>query len=1069
MNYLFKFDFEILYNSNIEDGILKCSQNTCDLVRTRIAKRNSLLFDQIFQLKTKEEGLEEILVVIDFSNFMKSHKMTDLNNISKIELYVYKVIDEIDTDERKITVVDFLKSNSMSRDCEIYYINNKSISKEGKNLSESLLERVFFGFQKEKTVLSKLYAYSGTICSDCTILDDIQINEDEVVVVKDKHRIEKSDCVTMISMELLCDKIKKIKDYLKEKNITLDEVFRRDAYVELQSYANALTDPMNNIANKEIVKFLTRFNAICREDKKKFTLEISQMNEDYAEVGSKVNDVEWERIFVKEFPFDLNLFDGEGIISLEFCEQIRKSLCAKMGNTKYESSTSFQIRLPYVKGMVHSCDFKGFFKEKGNDKIQHIYLNDGTIVNLENVKMILTESQFKAASFMKCGKNESIKCVRDFFKLINKYNYHIGVIDANQKRMGLCSLEYQFISTLPLSKADIDGIYSDNKWRINGQCSPKRIIKSLLDDTSGTSEKEKEVFNLNRNFYFATKKYINRKKEVYNRLKNKARFCKFDVLGTRRYLSGDLLEFLYYIGFENKLAFTNELSLRKNQFYMPARNPRNSIDVFLRSPHYSRNEIVVLNRRPVNLFEEREKYFSHLTGIVMINPSSLASERLGGADYDGDTVLVIRDKKIVQPVLNSIVHSCDKKLVYDYLPCKIPSLRGKTMQYDDYADRLQCLQNTFSSRVGILSYEAIIRSSIIYDKENSVDNNHAIISDYTMLNGLEIDSAKSGRKPKFTPSKYEDIYDLKAFMKAKNDYELNGDISSIRDYNYNYWEDEFEGESYGSNICYASLKMSSIELFNDDEYKYKNNNDLKTDCLRSSDYPKTLAIALIYANSMKLIRRLFSKKAKQLKKNRLERIYHQLDEILSSKNINADDFLLNFDVDNIKAFDLLKTYVTDNNYHYLSNYDDKIQYLKKLFDIKDSKYFDALADFSNDGFRLVFIYLNYALNKVTKIVFKSSEKERERINNKINHLNQEESDRFKSLYSSYEKKVNEIIDRFTGGNDDTIKKEIIDFLKKEAKTVTFGDVFNVINIYDSNMIFDVFFDTFKEYVEGTNG
>ena len=32
---------------------------------------------------------------------------------------------------------------------------------------------------------------------------------------------------------------------------------------------------------------------------------------------------------------------------------------------KYKNSTSFQIRLPYVKGMVHSCDMKEFFKEKG--------------------------------------------------------------------------------------------------------------------------------------------------------------------------------------------------------------------------------------------------------------------------------------------------------------------------------------------------------------------------------------------------------------------------------------------------------------------------------------------------------------------------------------------------------------------------------------------------------------------------------------------------------------------------------------------------------------------------------
>ncbi len=53
----------------------------------------------------------------------------------------------------------------------------------------------------------------------------------------------------------------------------------------------------------------------------------------------------------------VTLFDGEGILSPALAEEIDRLYCGK------HIHTSFQIRMPYIKGMVHEVDFHGLFRE----------------------------------------------------------------------------------------------------------------------------------------------------------------------------------------------------------------------------------------------------------------------------------------------------------------------------------------------------------------------------------------------------------------------------------------------------------------------------------------------------------------------------------------------------------------------------------------------------------------------------------------------------------------------------------------------------------------------------------
>lgn len=1088
LNYLYKFDFNILYDKRkIENGILKCSSTVCDMARTRVSKRDSLLYEQINHIKG-ENGLEEILVIMDFSEFIDKHSMDELSNVREIELSIHKFDGEYETDkEVNIAVVDFLKSNSMSKDCQVYYINSRINGKNGNNLYAQLMPRVFFDFNEKETILSKLYAYSGTLCSDCTLLDNIKLNEDEIVVVDDKQFIEKSDCYTMISREFLFNELVKIKNYIpNDKKLPIEELLKFNACLEFEALYNSMDNYGNNISN-DLKEIINKFHDLPRTDTRIFYSKLGDLIKCYDEIGSKSNEVKWEGITVQDYPFDLNLFDGEGFISKEFCDEICESLCVKLGNEKYKESTSFQIRLPYIKGMVHSCDFKKFFKQKGISSIKHVIFNNGKEYDVDKVKLILTKSQFKLEGFIKNNRSKVISNVQDYIRLINEYNYSFGVIDANKKEKNTCSLEYQFISTLPLKARNIRDLVNDNKWRIQNLCSKENIINQIENENTLLSKQEMEMFRLNKDFYFSTNRYKRRKREIYLRMKNKSLFSKFEVRGSRRYLSSDLLELLYYIAYREYKAFDKDMWLWKNQFYMPSKDLKNNKSVFLRSPHYSRNEIVLLSRRPIDIHGEREEYFSHLTGLVMINPRSLAAERLGGADYDGDTVLVVNDKNIVFPVINNMISYENSKFIYKYNPCKIPSLKGVYYFYNEYDKRLLCFQNTFSSRVGMLSNEALIKAAEIYSNRNeNADPN--IMAQYTILNGLEIDSAKTGKKPKIDFEKVEDSL-LSKFLKAKKEFDNKGDLKKIKELvkdlnNYHdifqydeYWDYQYGDEDnssledfdYGYNVLSIAKNMNdNLTLFSYDECdKFKNNG--KT--LEHKDYVKALAIATIYSNANRIIRTVLSKKAKSIKKNKLNRMYDQMKEICLQNSIELDSLLSSINMDNIQALEKINKYVSDGTFHYMNDKEQKIQYLKEFFDNQiDDETINQLINFKGDGFRLLFISLYYFLTNISRIEIGSSEKEIKKIKYKISYLTLKEQKRYNKLYAEYEKDINELITKMISYDDDKIKMAIVDYLVEKSRGLTFADVNSVINIKESNMIFDVFFYIFKEYLGGkSNG
>ena len=84
-------------------------------------------------------------------------------------------------------------------------------------------------------------------------------------------------------------------------------------------------------------------------------------------------------------------YDGEGLISKELAKTVDNIYCGK------HIHHSFQIRMPYVKGMVHEVNFKDFLKSAGSEYITDIW---GVRHPVEKVEMILTQSMFKGYGWL---------------------------------------------------------------------------------------------------------------------------------------------------------------------------------------------------------------------------------------------------------------------------------------------------------------------------------------------------------------------------------------------------------------------------------------------------------------------------------------------------------------------------------------------------------------------------------------------------------------------------------------------------------------------------------------------
>ena len=494
--------------------------------------------------------------------------------------------------------------------------------------------------------------------------------------------------------------------------------------------------------------------------------------------GTQSSTRKYHRLEKKE-DIEITCFDGEGLISKEYARVVDEKLCGK------KVHTSFQIRMPYVKGMLHEVDFKDFLTLCGTDTITDLW---GMEHSVRDVDVILTKSMFKGYGWLTAsGMNWE-----DYRTVFRKYRHALYITNVSkEKPEQTTELNYQFLTTVSIQGDEFRPADLPNGWDHSPETDERNWLTKQTElayynfcaDESFRRNYFLEKFErvswwerhqgkdqilaavLKKNPHFINEPiYAKRLEAEADKIAEQYAVGRLIVAGDNRYLSGDLLDFLNCLpvtktGTSKKantfINFRWGLELNHQNFFAPSAAYQSShVCTLLRNPHIARNEEMQLypleDRKNLH-----DQYLGHLTDVVMVGYTSLAAERLGGADYDGDMIKTISDPILNECVKRNIYHDPPRpRSVFSRshnLPLlMIPTVQPQIRSADDWEARFETVRSTFSSRVGQICNAALDRSIIAYNENSDAEERERCWEEtetLAILTGLEIDSAKSGIRP----------------------------------------------------------------------------------------------------------------------------------------------------------------------------------------------------------------------------------------------------------------------------------------------------------------------------------
>lgn len=485
--------------------------------------------------------------------------------------------------------------------------------------------------------------------------------------------------------------------------------------------------------------------------------------EDRSKVSFVTRKVEKEEITVP--------FDGQGLISPIYAERMNQVLGEKNIN-------SFQIRLPFAKGMLHRVDFHAFIREFDSDFEGSTYIIKdafGDERDLKKAHIIMTKSMFKCFAWIKasCGDKDPMEFYCD---AIEKYKHalYVSSTDLPYGKSRMTHLSYQILNTLKLSEEQFQSLVNKQMEYIQ---NPIAYIELMRGECIDNGDEKGEFYYFPNwqkavllNPSFSSLAYIkNQLQNIQASLMTKLVLGKFVVKGQTRYLVRDLPSMLVSLiqNKEKKEELRKTMKIFYYRFFLPQGNPVNNemeLDYntycgFFRSPHLSRNEQgllapVIEKECPGKTYKQNydifNRYFGHLTGIAMFGNESIEPMALGGADFDGDLVNMVTDQDVVEAVKEGVYTKNEKNPLDIYRLDSVPYIKIPSIPAPDETvpERIPYLhiKNTFSNKIGLISNAAIaIGQSEYGNKKNG--NNDIKCSHCTILTGLEIDAAKNGVHP----------------------------------------------------------------------------------------------------------------------------------------------------------------------------------------------------------------------------------------------------------------------------------------------------------------------------------
>ena len=312
--------------------------------------------------------------------------------------------------------------------------------------------------------------------------------------------------------------------------------------------------------------------------------------------------------------------DGCGMISSDYCNK------------------NFMIRLPFIKGLLGSFDYKMFIKENNcSSKIIDIWGKEYDIFE-DDIQIIFTKSQLKMYKYY-----DSWDEYKTYFK---QYHCEAGICNMEEDKIPNAKINYQMLQTL----------YDATDEEIEEMCEiPNRKIQTISDSL----ENSLSFFGVNIEDEDISKKDWFQKslmiypelitdpaskddlRDLKNSMIKKYRGAKLDVIGKFTFVLPDLYAFCehLFMGESKPLGL-----LEDGEVYCRLYRNKEKLDC-LRSPHLYVEHAIrknVCKKKYRN--QKLSKWFN--TDAIYTSTYDLIS-RILQFDVDGDRLLVLAQEKII--------------------------------------------------------------------------------------------------------------------------------------------------------------------------------------------------------------------------------------------------------------------------------------------------------------------------------------------------------------------------------------------------------------------------------------
>lgn len=461
---------------------------------------------------------------------------------------------------------------------------------------------------------------------------------------------------------------------------------------------------------------------------------------------------------VKEIYKDLKLnsCDGQGIISPEMAQNWAEDM-----HLNYVPC-SFVVRTAFVKGNLVTFDFKEYARENGITKIKDRY---GTEYNIDDIDVLLSESQFKMAKYYSAWEG--------YLSYHHSYNLKWGVARYNKEFDDEYVLtNYQYIQVLDLDREDIKGLVSYTTDWFKNICSGDKLyslaynigIKNPEDSLSEIINSCGSAFTkaIVKNSKMLEDGYVQRK--IYNSIKESIRQAKLGriwVKGNYQFMISDPIAQV-----RNALGLSPDGELQANEVYSNFWNERNvSGEVCLmRSPltHYSEINVERLAKT-----KEMEKWYKYIYSGVIYSIYDIATVKHADSDFDGDIVCSTNNEYFLKGAMrNEIPITYEKEMVPtqrvtlpNFIRCDVKGLDTKVGQITNYSTSMIAMLPLFKGE----------------GQQEQLQEMQKRIKLLREIQGAEIDKIKGTTPPQF-PKEW------RYWVKIDKD---DDDITKAEKYKYN--------------------------------------------------------------------------------------------------------------------------------------------------------------------------------------------------------------------------------------------------------------------------------------------